>query len=89
MNPFLLGSIAAVIVLDAYASFVVVRAEPELERRRLQIVFTWLVPIVGAGLVLFAHRPATTTRDPELDYERPLRDAVDTPGSGGAHVDAD
>lgn len=53
------GVVAAValvtLALDAWATILVVRNEPDGGRRRLQLLLVWLLPVIGALLAGLAH----------------------------------
>lgn len=50
------GALALVTVgLDAWATMIVVRNEPDAGRRRLQLVLVWVLPIIGSLLAGLAH----------------------------------
>ncbi len=75
----------ALLLLNVIATARVLRCESEVPKRRAQLAFTWLVPIVGATACLAVHRAGPTGRDPSLDYDTPAKAAIEN--LTGPHVD--
>lgn len=61
---------AVVVAFNIYASWLVLHQEDDAQRRVLQLVFVWLLPLVGAGVATAAHRSTGTGADPALDYAK-------------------
>lgn len=67
-------TLVVLFALNTVATARVWGREPEPRRRRLQLAFVWLVPVVGPLLCLVAHARGAA---PAPDYERPLRESAD------------
>jgi len=57
-----------VVGFNAYATAKVVRHEDDAQRRLLQLLVVWLIPVFGAGAATLAHRAPARRPDPQLDY---------------------
>ena len=52
-----IGFVALVIILNSIATYIVCHTYFEIRRRRqYQILFTWLVPVIGPLLTIFINR---------------------------------
>jgi hypothetical protein len=62
-----LGIVISIVGFDLYASFAVITAEgTPTSKKRLQLLFVWLVPIIGAILALAVHNPSAAASTASL-----------------------
>ncbi len=97
------GLLVVAVLLDAWATYAVVRDELSSQRQRLaQLALVWLVPFLGATLTLYFKRSQTEpptghyreTRDPGDDYAysgkgvRQSKETIETGHTGAAETSA-
>lgn len=62
----MLIGIFPLVILNGYASYVVATTYFEIKERRFyQLLFIWLVPLIGALLVIFINREEITIAKPK------------------------
>ncbi len=79
--PVIVTVTAVAIVLigfNVFASRRIVQRESDNTRRLAQLALVWLVPCIGAVLALMVHRETPSGREPALDYDAPVRQAIET-----------
>jgi three-Cys-motif partner protein len=79
---------AVIIILDCWATVVVAR-QIDLPRaqRRLQLLFIWLLPVVGAMISLRIHRPDKSYRARSSGASNDVYPAGIGPEDSGSHAD--
>ena len=96
-----LGLLVAAVLLDAWATYAVVRDKlPSQGQRLAQLALVWLVPFIGASLTLYFKRSQTEhpsghyreARDPGDDYAysgksvSQSKEAIETGHAGAAET---
>lgn len=67
--------VAGLVGLAVVATVRIVTRELDPALRTRQLLLCWLLPVVGPLLALAAHRGAVAERDPELDYQRSIKES--------------
>lgn len=74
MSTGVVAVVAGLLGLAVVGTVRIVTREPDPVLRTRQLLLCWLLPVVGPLLALAAHR-AVAERDPELDYQRSVKES--------------
>ena len=67
MSNVIVVGIILLLVLDGYATFIILKSDDFLRsQKRNQLILTWVVPLIGAVIVIVFHR-SMNDKDPPDD----------------------
>ena len=67
MSNVIVVGIILLLVLDGYATFIILKSDDFLRSQKLnQLILTWVVPLIGAVIIIVFHR-SMNDKDPPDD----------------------
>jgi hypothetical protein len=75
MSTGVVAIVVGLVGLAVVGTIQIVRRELDPALRTRQLLLCWLLPVVGPLLALAAHRKTVSERDPELDYQRSIKES--------------